>query len=124
MWWRISTIVILGLLSGCVIAGVVFVYNYMFRTLDSVQSLQSLNAEVSVNKLDSDSFNQAMKLVALKNDPISIPNNLRNIFSYSSSTASTALSPVSSTPVVSPTSSLLTTSSTPSSSPSTSYGGR
>lgn len=86
MWWRVSTIAIIGILLGCIIAGTVFVYNYMFRTIDNSQNLSSLGAEVSITKLNSENYEAAVKLVGLKTTPTIIPNNLRNIFAYSSST--------------------------------------
>lgn len=90
MWWRVSTIGILGILAGSAIACLAFAYNYMFRTLDNTESVIQLTTEVPIMKVDIPQYQAALNIVNLKNEQVIFPSRLRNVFVYSSSTGEEA----------------------------------
>lgn len=92
---------LLGFMIGTLVLSGIAVYNYTFRSLEDAHTIVLLNTDTVANNINIGNYNRAVELVAAKDKEIVIPQNTRNIFSYSSaapitkpSTTSTATTTV------------------------------
>lgn len=81
-WWVIVSDIIFGLMVGSLLLSAIFVYNYTFRTLEDAHTIVLLNTDMVVNNINVENYQKAVSLLSLKTPIISIPDSLRNIFSY------------------------------------------
>lgn len=90
--WRITSIVVVGTMIAFLIGSSWFLYSYVFRTLEDANIILTLNPALEVDVLNIEIYNRAEDALTLKQTPVTVPNSIRNIFSFVSSTAPHATS--------------------------------
>jgi len=91
--WRLASLALFGVLLGSVIGSFYFIYLNIYRTLDDAHNIIILNSNLSINKINMESYRQAALAIKLKEKPSSIPKNIRDIFSYGQTASSTPTPP-------------------------------
>lgn len=86
--WRLASLALFGVLLSGVIGSFYFIYLNIYRTLDDAHSIIILNSNLSINKVNMESYEQAVRALKLKEKTSGIPKNIRNLFSYGPESAS------------------------------------
>lgn len=93
--WHVLNLLALGFMGGSIIFGFFFNYQYIYRTLDSANSIILLNPTSNIESVDLAGFQKIEEALAAKQNLPTIPPTLRNLFLYVSSTLPTVISATS-----------------------------
>ncbi|MEK7161051.1 MAG: hypothetical protein AAB724_03410 [Patescibacteria group bacterium] len=90
--WKITSIIIVGFMVASIIFSSYFIYLNIYRTLEDANTVVLLNTVASIDAINMPAYEKAESFLELKQSPVSVPKNIRNVFSYSSSASSHASS--------------------------------
>lgn len=85
MLWNVLRLVLLGTLAGSVIVSSYFIYQNIYQTLNEVNSIVILNATTDIDIVDIDAYEKAAAIIALKNQAVAVPADVRSIFAFDAS---------------------------------------
>jgi hypothetical protein len=84
--WRLVTYVVLGGMAASIIGSTYFIYTHIYQTLDSANAIVVLNSNMGSSILDLRAYQQTKAQLDYKLSVPELTPDLRNIFSYDSST--------------------------------------
>lgn len=87
--WRMASFALFGVLLASIIGSSYFIYSKIYQTLNDANSIIILNSGLSINNVNMESYQQALKALKLKEKTSVIPKNIRDIFSYGQTASST-----------------------------------
>jgi len=83
--WRLASIGIVGFLGLAVILTIYFIYNNIYTTLSNSNVILILSNSPQSDMIDVDAYEKAKEIIIKKQQAITIPSKLRNIFTYDES---------------------------------------
>lgn len=87
------SIIVVGVMAACLLGSSYLMYQSVYRTLDDANIVVVLNANADFDIINKDLYDDTKNILARKNTVANLPANLRDIFTYASSTpAATATS--------------------------------
>lgn len=86
-FWRLLNIIILGVLVFVAMFTYYFIYQNIYSTIANANAITSLRSNLNIYDLDLPAYERAQIAIAQKNHLEIIPNNIRNIFYYSTATS-------------------------------------
>ena len=78
--WRLASIGIVGFLGLAVILTIYFIYNNIYTTLSNSNVILILSNSPQSDMIDVDAYEKAKEIIIKKQQAITIPSKLRNIF--------------------------------------------
>lgn len=94
VWWRIVSYLVWGALLLAMIGSFYFMYNYIYFTLDSANTIVLLSSQTAIDTLNVEQYAKAQRLITLKNAEVPIQLPLRNLFRYNAPANSSTTSAV------------------------------
>lgn len=85
-FWRMMNIIILGLLVSGTMFTYYFIYQNIYSTIANANAVVALRLSQDVFDLDLQAYEKAEAVIRQKTQPEEIPDNIRNIFYYRTST--------------------------------------
>jgi|GEM_PF-2731950 hypothetical protein len=85
-WWRLSAILMFGLMFSAFFATSYFLYNFIFSKLEDAHTIILLNSEAPTDTINMDNYQKARAYIDLKNSSLPLVFPIRNIFSFAEKT--------------------------------------
>lgn len=86
--WRIIGLVVFALILSASAFMAYFIYQNAYNTLANANVIAILNSNLNVDIIDAKAHEDAQKAIALKNNDIFIPTDIKYIFAYAPTSTS------------------------------------
>ena len=85
--WRLITFVILVAMGSSFLLSSYFMYIHIYSTLDLANAITVLNSNMNVTVIDTPGYQQSEDKIHIKETLQIPPQNIRNIFNYTTTTS-------------------------------------